>query len=238
MLRALRRADYRLVLLALFTYVFSTVLWTIRWHISLLAVGCTVYLRDLYLVIYGSIFINNITPMTRAGGDPFGRVYLLQKIRGVPYSSSLATVMGEHALNVPVFFSFLALGLLMYLKAPLLLMMLVLIGIWVITAVMMLFFLRFFGRKMAMKWIGHLAIRVLKLLRKSKTNVIKSIEGFYKGAYRIIRQWKSAFLIIVLSAILWIFDMVRLFLIFKALGCSAPLVMLLLASTFPTIAGL
>jgi uncharacterized protein (TIRG00374 family) len=240
MLRALRDADYRFVLLALFTYVFSTVLWSIRWQISLLAVGCTARLRDLYLVIYGSIFINNITPMMRAGGDPFGRMYLLRKIRGVPYSSSLATIMGEHALGTPVFFSFLALGLLMYFKAPLLLMTSVLVGIWVITVIMMLFFLRFFGRKKAIKWIGRAATRVLKLLRRSgsKTEVVKGIESFYKGAYKIIRRWKSALLIIALSAVLWIFDLIRLFLIFKALGCSAPLSMLLLASTFPTIAGL
>lgn len=239
MLRALRDANYGFVLLALLTYVFSTVLWSIRWHVSLLAVGYVARLRDLCLVIYGSIFINNITPMMRAGGDPFGRAYLLRKVRGVPYSFSLATIMGEHALEVPVFFSFLVLGLLKYFKAPLLLITLVLMGIWVITAITTLFFLRFFGKKMAIKWVGRMATRVLKLFRggRGKT-VVKGIEGFYEGAYRIIRRWKNALLIIALSAALWIFDMLRLFLIFKALGHSAPLTMLLLASTFPIIAGL
>lgn len=241
MLRALLNADYKFVLLALSAYTLSTILWSARWHTALSAIGHRVGLRDLYLVIYGSIFINNVTPLTRGGGDPIGRAYLLRKVKGVPYSHSLATITSEYILDVPVFLSFLALGLLAYLGMASFLPAFIVVGIWITAAILLIpLFSRVFGKRVAANRIINILIRVLKSLRRraSRVGITRNIESFYKGTHIVINRWKNALLIITFSAILGAFDMLRLFFIFKALGYDAPLVMLLLASTLPTIAGL
>lgn len=240
MLRALRRADYRFVALALGVYLISTIFWSTRWKVALSAVGHRVKLWSLYLVIYGSIFINNITPLTRAGGDPLGRAYLLKKTARVPYSSGFASIVGEYILDAPVFFSILAAGLLIYFGWGSVGPILAVVGIWL--ALLTLVgpgASRVLKRRVAARKVGELITRVLRFLRRraKHAEVVSGVNRFYRGAYQVVGKWRSALLMVCMSAALWSLDMLRLSLIFRALGWQASVNMLLLASTLPTIAG-
>jgi len=241
MLDALRHANYGFLILAICMYTFSTLFWSAKWRIALSAVGQSVKLRDLYLIVYGSIFINNVTPLTRAGGDPVGRAYLLQKTKGVPYAPGFATILSEYVLSIPVFFSFLVLGLLIYLGVASIWSVLAVIGIWVVAVILSVpVFSRILRKRVAASRISGLIARTLRALRRrvNKTKITKGVERFYGGAHIVISQWRTAICIVIFSAILWTFDMLRIYFIFQALGYQAPLAMLLLASTLPTIAGL
>lgn len=240
MLDALRGANYGFVILAIAMYTFSTLFWSARWRVALSAIGQKVGLRDLYLVVYGSIFINNVTPLTRTGGDPIGRTYLLQKSKGVPYASSFASVVSEYILDAPVFFSFLALGLLMYLGASSFWPLLAVIGIWMAAVFLLVPVTRSILRKrIAAGRISGTIVRVLRVFRRrvNKVRIARGVEKLYGGTHIVISRWRTALSMVTFSVLLWTFDMLRVFFVFQALGYQAPLTMLLLSSTLPTIAG-
>lgn len=241
MVQALGRANYGLAALAFGIYLVCVLFWAVRWRISLSAVGYPASLRHLYLVILGGIFINNITPFTYAGGDPIARTYLLKKTTSIPYSGGFATAVGELILDLPIFFFLFMLGLFTSFYAIPAWMMLVIAGIWILLVVSLLLVVsRFLSRRIVAGKIGGFLTRVFKIFQKrvSKEKVRGGVESFYSGAHAIVGRLKIASLVASFSAILWIFGMIRLFIIFQALGYNPPFAMLILAVTMPAIVGL
>lgn len=241
MLRALRDANYGFVFLAMGAYLFSIMLWAARLRVALSVTGNFPSLRNLYLVICGGIFINNVTPFTYTGGDPIGRAYLLKKTQKIPYSSGFAAIISEFILDVPVFFSFLMLGVLMWLRAPSLWQTLAIVGIWIVAATLFIWgFSRFSRKRTAASKIKGILIRVLKLLRRrvNRKKITRDIERFYASAQIIVGRRKVALYMVAFSVVIWVLSILRLVLIFQALGYDASPVMLLLAATLPWMAGL
>ena len=243
MLRFIAQADYVFVGLAICAYIFGTVLWAVRWRVALSTIGYKASLRDLHLSVFGSIFINNVTPFTYCGGDPFVRVYLSNKVGWVPYSSGFAAIVGEFILDLPIFLSLLVFGLLLSMPAASMLFVFVIAAIWAVTAAMFApLFSHFLSNKVVVGRIGRFVARVLKRLRGStdKLGIVRTIERFRAEAQTIVGQRKSALCLIVFAATIWFFHMLRIFLLFLALAPSyaPPLPLLLLAVTLPPIVGL
>ena len=240
LLSALGKANYFFVLLAFGAYIFTTVSIATRWRISLSATGHSVGLHNLWLAIFGSIFINNITPFTYSGGDPVARVYLLRKTQRVPYSSSSASVMSEYLLDLPVSISLLMTGILLYFsKAPLTRLVVVTIWIAAMTLLFMLI-LYFFPQRTGASWLGRSTMRILKAFRRStsRRKVIGGVKRFYASAQAITSRPKIAIPVFFFAVITWALALIRLFFIFQALGFDPPLPMLLLGITLPPMAGL
>ena len=241
MFSTLRSANYGFVLLALGLYFFSVALWAARWHVTLSTVGHQVGTRDLYLIILGGIFINNITPFTYSGGDPVARAYLINKTHEVPYSSGFATIVGESVIiDPPIFLLFLMFGLVMSFQ-EVIWSVPITVGIGVIAiAFWILLFWRIFYRRAGAGRIGGFMARLAGLFRKrvDKARIRKGIKRFYMGAEKIISTRKIVFYVIAFSVILWTLGVTRLFLIFQALGYNPPIQMLLLGMTLPAVVGL
>lgn len=241
MAQALTQANYGWVALAFGMYLICILFWAARWRISLSAVGYSARLHDLYLVIFGSIFINNLTPFTYAGGDPVARIYLLNKTQRVPYSSGFATMVGELVLDLPIFLSLLILGLLMSFYATSTSTMLIIVGVWVVAVIsILLISSKILRSGVAAGRIGGFVTRILKIFRKrvGKMKIVRVIKKFYAGAHSIVGRAKIASLVAGFSVILWTFGMVRLFIIFQAFGHLPSLPMLMLAVTLPAIVGM
>ena len=240
LLNALSKANYFFVLLAFGAYICTTVSLAARWRISLFGTGHNVRLHNLWLTVFGSIFINNLTPFTYSGGDPVARVYLLRKTQHVPYSSGSASVMSEYLLDLPVSISLLMTGILLYFgRTPL--AKLVVMTSWV--AIMILLFtliLYFFPKRTGAGWVGRSAMRILKAFRRptSQRKVLGGIKRFYASAQAITNRPKIALPIFSLALVTWALALTRLFFIFQALGFDPPLPMLLLGITLPPMAGL
>lgn len=241
MIDALSGANYLLVAGAFGLYLTSVLFWAARWRISLSAVGHNVGLRSLYPVIFGSIFIDNVTPFAYAGGDPIARAYLLNKTQWVPYSSGFATIIAELMLDLPIFLSFLMLGLLMSFYAVSIWDMITVTGVWVlvITSLYALFSY-VLSKRMAAEKMSGITTRFLRIFKRrvNKTKVSNDVENFYGGAHSIISRTTVASTVLCYSAIIWIFGMLRLFIIFQAFSYLPSLSMLMLAVTLPLIAGL
>jgi len=243
MFRALSRANPMLVILAFGVYLFGVAFWAGRWNVTLSRVGHRVGLRNLYVVILGGIFVNNVTPFTYSGGDPVARAYLLNKTQRISYSSGFATILGEFILDFPVFLSFVMIGLLLSTKWTPIWPALVIVMFWVAIIIgWSLLFLYVLRGKMAAARIGGLLARIMGFFRRpaNKKRITRGIKKFYAEAEGIISSRKVTFYVITFSAILWLFGIARLFVIFKALeyGYTPPLAMLVLATTLPWMAGL
>jgi uncharacterized protein (TIRG00374 family) len=238
-LHALLTADYKFALLAWAAYLSFVLMWATRWSISIKSLGRSVRIRELFLIVFGGIFINNITPFTYSGGDPVGRSYLLSKLKGLPYSVCLASVMGELIVDVPVFLSLISLAALVSLHLTL-----VWFGMVIFLIVIAIVFLplssRFFGNKTAENWIGNMIVRVLKKLRRhvDEPKIFNGLENFYSCAHNVISQRKIAGLLAIFSTLLVGLSSLRLYFIFQAFNYSAPWPMLIFASTLPWAAGL
>ena len=241
MLRSISEAKPAFVGLAICAYIFATVLWAARWRVALSTVGHRVGLRDLHLLVFGSIFINNVTPFTYSGGDPFARVYLLNKVSWVPYSSGFAATASEFILDLPVFLSLLVFGLLLSVPAASILLALLLAAIWIASAAMLVPLLsRILHNRVGAGVIGRFIARVLKRLRgpADRTRIVKGVERFYSEARAIINHRKNASFLIVFSTVIWSLHILRVFLIFQAFGYTPQLSMLLLCMTLPLFVGL
>jgi hypothetical protein len=241
MVSALGRANYGLVAVAFGLYMLSILFWAGRWRISLSAIGYRRRLRDLYLVIFGGIFITNITPFTYAGGDPLARGYLLNKTQRVPYSTGFATILVELMLDLPIFFTFLMIGLLLSIYATSIAIAIFLIGIWLVTVVTLLsIFSRIVSSKAGSERLKRFLTRVFRTFRRrtKRAKIAAGVDDFYAGAHAIIGRPRIAVLVGSFSIILWLFGMARLFFIFQAFNYSPPIPMLLLAVTLPAIVGL
>ena len=239
-LDALSKANYFFVLLAFGAYIFSTVNLAARWRISLSATGHSVGLHNLWLAVFGSIFINNLTPFTYSGGDPVARVYLLRKTQRVPYSSGSASVMSEYLLDLPVSISLLMAGILLYFSRTLLAKSVV-VTIWIAVLILLLtLIIYFFPKRTGAGWLGRSTMRILKAFRRptSQRKVIGGVKRFYSSAQAITSRPKIALSIFFFAVVTWGLALTRLFFIFQALGFDPPLPMLLLGITLPPMAGL
>ena len=241
MVQALGGANYGFVFLALFVYLLGLAFWAGRWHVTLSTVGYPVPTRSLYVVIFGGIFINNITPFTYAGGDPIARTYILRKTHDVPYSSGFSTILAEFILDIPLYFTLLMLGTLLAAQVLAIWYAPLVVGIWLaVMVIWVLIFTRMLSRTTASGRLAGFVARVGKIFRRriDKAKLEESVRKFYSGSSLIIKNRKVVVFVIAITAALWILGMARLFLILHALDHPPPLHMLLFAVTLPAIVGM
>jgi uncharacterized protein (TIRG00374 family) len=240
MLEAIRSANGLLIASAIAIYFLCVAVWATRWQTALSFIDNRTSFGTRYLILCAAIFLNNITPVARVGGDPFGRVYMLHKLENTSYSSGMAASIGEHTLAPLVVVSFLMAGLLLQFGKGSLQLSLILIAVWVLAALGAVFIPRLLLRKkIAAKGISSIISRVLGWFGKRgiAQEIIEGVDAFYSSSYTTIDKWKKVLLIGSLTLLIWALDIFRLYAIFLALGYHPPISVLLVASSLPTIVG-
>jgi uncharacterized protein (TIRG00374 family) len=241
MFEAIRSADRWLIAAAIAIYFLSVGLWAFRWQTALSFINHRVSFAVRYLILCAAIFLNNITPGARIGGDPFGRLYMLHKLENTSYSSAMASLIGDRALTPLVIVSFLMAGLLLQFGKGSLHLTVILAAVWAVAAFAVVFVPRlFFRKRIAVRGLSSITRRVLGRFGKrgNTQGIIEGIETFYSSSYATIDRWKKLLLIGSLTLLLGALDVFRLYTIFLALGYHPTLPMLLVASALPTIVGI
>lgn len=241
MFEAVRRADQLFIALAIAIYFISVAVWATRWQAALSFINCRMSFGNRYLILCATIFLNNITPVARVGGDPFGRVYMTRRLENMSYSSAVASSIGEHALAPLIIISFLMAGLIFRFGKGSVQLTLILAVVWALAALGAVFGPRlFFRKRIAIKGVSGIVSRVLGWFgrRGSIREIVKGIESFYSSTYATIGRWQNLLAIGSLTLLVGALDILRLYTIFLALGYHPTLPMLLIASSLPTIVGL
>jgi len=241
MFEAIKSADPLLVASAIATYFVSVAIWAGRWQTALSFIGCRISFGTRYLILCATVFLNNISPGARVGGDPFGRIYMLHKLENTSYSSGMASLIGEFALVPLRVVSFLIAGLFLQFGKGSLQLSLLLIAAWVIASLGTVFIPRlFFKKRIAVRGVSSITSRVLGWFgkRKDVQATAEGIEAFYSSTYTIMDRWQKVLLIGGWTLLTGAFDIFRLYAIFLALGYHPTFSTLLVASSLPIIVGL
>ncbi|UCH50571.1 MAG: flippase-like domain-containing protein, partial [Chloroflexota bacterium] len=241
MFDAIKSANSLLIASAIAIHFISVAVWAARWQTALSFIGCRISFGARYLILCATVFLNNVTPVARVGGDPFGRVYMTHKLENTSYSSAMASLIGEFALIPPVVVSFLMAGLVLHFGKGSLQLSLILAVVWALAASATVFIPRlFFQKRIAAKGITGIISRVLGWFgkRRNLREIMAEIEAFYSSTYATMEKWKNVLLIGSLTLLIGALDVFRLYAIFLALGYHPTFSMLLVASSLPIIVGL
>lgn len=212
---AVENASLRYLALAFITYYTSVFLYAVRWKLILGGIDRDAPLMELVKAIMASIFMNNVTPLSRSGGEIL-RVAWVSKRADIPSGVSAASIVYERILEtVPVFLLFLA-GISHFSSGESIL--LVLLGIAGVFA-------------MWIKWDSFVKLS----LRLFRANV--SDEEMEKISN--LRKMHSINLAaIALSSSVWLLDVTRLKLIGLAFGINLPWAVVALVSIANLLLGL
>jgi len=237
--RALLTVDPLMYLSAVAVYILGTLCIATRWKVSLSTSGSRVGVLRTWQVVFGSIFITNITPMTYIAGDPIVRSYLMKKREGVPVSRGIASMVSEYVLELPVSSSFLMCGLLLALFELVNWRFAVMVAWTVSVLLLILTIIRFFPRRIGEKTFSKIACSVCsKLFHRDRERTRRDIQRFYDAGQRIITNRWAALKIFLLSLAFWFINLARLYLVFRSMDYRPSLITLLLGLTLPTVAGL
>ncbi|WP_457750731.1 lysylphosphatidylglycerol synthase transmembrane domain-containing protein [Thermococcus sp.] len=207
-------ASLRYIALAFLTYYISVVLYALRWKLVLKGMGKDVPLFELVKAILASIFMNNITPLSRSGGELLRMAWVSKRAR-IPTGVSAVSIVYERILEtIPVFILFMV-GVTYFSEES---MLLLLVGIF---GVGLLWF----------KWDAFVGLS----LRVFKTDVS---DEELSAIFALKKQYNTNILGIGLSSMVWLLDVARLKLIALAFGLNLGWTFIALVSIANLIFGL
>jgi uncharacterized protein (TIRG00374 family) len=241
MFEAIKSANGLLIAAAIAINFLSVAAWAGRWQTALSFINCKVSFGTRYLILCATVFLNNITPGMRVGGDPFGRCYMVHRLENTSYSSGLASIIGEFALVPLIVVSFLMAGLVLQYGKESFQLSFILIAVWALAALGIVFLPRlFFKKRIAIKGVSSITNRILGWFGKRRNirEAVKGITAFYSSTYTMMDERKKMLLMGGWSLFIGAFDVLQLYVIFMALGYYPTLPVLLIAAPLPIIAGL
>ncbi len=101
-LKMLTETRIRYVILAFLVYLLSVYLFAMRWQRVLTCIGYELKAIDLFPIIFGAIFVNNLTPASRTGGEPL-RILWANKRFGISYTDAFITILFERLVEaIPI----------------------------------------------------------------------------------------------------------------------------------------
>lgn len=230
---ALKMANLSLIALAIVVQVFTYFLYTFRWQILNRIAGMDVSVKQLLPMVLVGLAVNNITPSGRGGGEPV-RAYLLYKHEdGHTFDETFAAVVADRALDT---FPFVLLAAITIASMALFfdfdLWLIVVMVLAVIAILAILFAIIYmcinqdFGRKVE-GWIIALVRRFYKKNSESFENSIHdAIAGFQHTMIVLMSDRKGLVYTIAISFAIWIFEILRVYLVFLAFGADVNLIII------------
>jgi len=245
----LQAADVRLVALV----VLVTLGWLAAWAFSLRVVldvlGVSLSVPQAFLVFTGAMFANNVTPFGQAGGEPITAL-LISRVTDTEYETGLAAIASVDTLNfVPsitialvgagYFVTETAFGANRRLEFALAAVAVLAIGV---PSLVYLGWRRRYQVEARVVGVLTPAIRAIatRLPRvpvPTVGGIERRINGFFRAIERVATNPRGLALALGLSAIGWFFQMVGLWLAFRAIGTPIPLSIALFVVPIGAIAG-
>lgn len=214
LLTALDDRALELLGIAVATYYLSVIIYALRWKTVLGGMGKTVPLIDLLKINLSSIFVNNVTPMSRGGGEIL-RITWVSKKHRVPVAVSTASILYERISEIVPVLILAVLGVSYFathLRLFLVILSALMVLVWLKWDRVIVFSIRLFKIKLTQDDL----VRMLELKRKPTVNMLT----------------------VGLSSAVWFLDVMRLKLIAMAFGWDPPLTFLSIVSLANLLFGL
>lgn len=240
-INALEKTNYWLLGLSFILEAGIILIWTFRWKLILDVIDESPKFTSLMVMLFASLFGNNITPGA-AGGEPL-RAYILREVKGTPFEIGFASSTADRV------FEFLPFIIISVLAAVLILTWNISIWTRVLVTLLIVLCIIFFSVVIYAGINKDIAQRVtlsvarsvfpffLKLTRKEITfseiseKLIFYINRFTAGFAMALKDKKVLLIGFVLSFGMWGLDMVRFYVCFWAVGIQPPLLPLVIIYT-------
>jgi uncharacterized protein (TIRG00374 family) len=230
---ALKIANLSIIALAIVVQIFTYFLYTLRWQILNKIAGMDVGIKKLLPMVLVGLAVNNITPSGRGGGEPV-RAYLLSKEKEeYSFDETLATVVADRALDTFPFVLLAAItiaSMAMFFDFDLWLLIVMVLAVIAIVAILIVLIYMCinpnFGKRVD-GWIIGLVRRFYKKDTEELENSIhEAIFGFQNTMKMVISNKKGLAYSLTLSFVIWIFEIIRVYLVFLAFGANVNLIII------------
>ena len=242
-------ADRRLVGVV----VLATVGWLAAWGVALRVVlgvlGVSVSPLQSVLVFAGAMFSNNVTPFGQAGGEPVTAL-LISRVADTEYETGLAAIASVDTLNfvpsitlalfgVGYFATEVALGA----NRNVALAAVVVVALAVVVPGLVYFAwtrrYRLEERAVGLliPLVRRVARRVPRVPVPTESGIERRVDGFFRAIERVAADPRALGAALVLSTVGWGFQMVGLWVAFRAVGTPIPLSVAMVVVPIGAIAG-
>ncbi|MDN5374284.1 MAG: glycosyltransferase 2 family protein [Methanothermobacter sp.] len=217
------------------------ILWTLRWRLILNVVDDAPSFPRLMMLLFTSIFGNNITPGA-AGGEPL-RAYLLREVEGTPFEIGFASSTADRV------FEFIPFALISILSAVLIMTWEISIWTRIVVSVLILVTIAGFSlavyagmnKKIAQRIALSVTRRLVSWFSRFREGGI-SFAGIHEKVIFYINRFNDGFSTAItdrrvfvigffISLGMWALDVCRLYVCFLAVGVSPPAVPLIIIYT-------
>jgi glycosyltransferase 2 family protein len=213
-----------LIILQLFTMFLSAV----KWRIILRHVK--VSFTNLLAVTFVGYFINNITPIGMAGGEPV-KAYLLSKKEGIAAEKAFSSVVVDLFLEiVPIFLlSSIAIFLILTNGISLEIAMVIVTASFVLLFFFLLSLTLAINKEYSMKIIKILLCSISRMpyMKSRADKILSEIEVIYGKFNKAMKEQMLDNYILLfgtgISIIVWSLRLLRVYIIFLAIGIKIPL---------------
>ena len=229
---ALKIANLSYIALAIAVQVATYYLYTLRWQILNRMADMNVGIKKLLPMVLVGLAVNNITPSGRGGGEPV-RAYILSREENYPMEETFATVVADRALDTFPFVVLAVLtiiGMTFYFNFDLWLLVLMIVAVIVIVVILILLIYMSINPNFGKRVDGWIIGLVRRFYRKNSEELEEKIHGIIGGFQdtmkMVISNKKVLYYALPLSFVIWIFEIVRVYLVFLAFGANVNLVVI------------
>lgn len=229
---ALKHARFEFILLAVLVQIFTYFLYTLRWKILNNLADIHVGVKKLLPMVLVSLAVNNITPSGRGGGEPV-RAYILAKKEDYLMEETFATVVADRALDT---FPFVVLAIItiiamtFYFDFDTWLIILMIVAVIAIVAVLALLIYISINPNFGQRFEGWIVRLVRRFYKKNSEDLEEKIHsiisGFQDTMKLVLSDRRVLYHALPLSFIIWVFEIIRVYIVFLAFGANVDLVVI------------
>ena len=234
--RQVLKLDARYFLLFLAIQLAMLFLWALKWWV-ILRHHKIPFSRILPVTFFGYL-MNNLTPMSTAGGEPF-RAYLLSKTEKISTEDSAASVVIDLFLELFPLIIMIAIAIFITLTYDVQYLLAGLLAVSGLVTIILLFFLvmLIINDKVSSVLVVH-TIRFMELIpvpylrnhaKDAKMRIDKIMHNFKKTMRTAIKDNKTVYICLLLASLIWALAILRMYLILHMLGLEIPLSTLIVA---------
>lgn len=225
-IETLKLSNLWLVFLAIVIQFFTYFLYTWRWNIINKTADMDLGIKKSLPMVLVSLAVNNITPSGRGGGEPV-RAYLLAKEGHFKFEDTFATVIADRALDTFPFVILAILtiiGIMFSFSLDITLLAFLVICVCLITAAVILLIYvcinESFGVKLT-SWIIKIVRRFYKKFNEdTEKRIIEAVKTFQARMNALLRDKNILYYALPLSFVIWIFEILRVYVVFLAFGAN------------------
>ncbi|MBU7013983.1 MAG: flippase-like domain-containing protein [Theionarchaea archaeon] len=238
----LSEADFKFVAAAVGCQVMALLLWSWRWKILLHPFHVAPLRRCLSGILIGTFF-NNITPIAKAGGEPF-RAYYLGEKEEVRFEDTFATVAMDRIMeSLPFLIVFV--GSVVYVtfhhgtsgEMIIVVGFALFLNILLLAGVLYLSYNLGAAKRLIFMFFG-LVGRFSNRLEKYESAVEEAVERYHGAIKMLFSHQTRLFASFCISSVFWLLLILRNYLVVLALGYEVEFSVIVVIQTVSTLVGI